>query len=204
MGETQFIVAGGCIDGSGADVRRNVFLAVKDTIIAAIGSAADLPRNDVAAIDDFSHCTIVPALVDCSVSLSRSPSVDSRVRLSIEEDDYAKKAAMVEQHIRYCHAHGVLGVACDDIAPVERSQGGMTEGGLIDFRSSGCLCRNRHCAAGNPAGGDFLKIGYSANIEDDEDPYPQLEYEDLCRILQNRGGKKAVVVARRRIEYLLH
>ncbi len=114
MGETRFIVAGSFIDGSGADVRRNVFLAVKDTIITAIGSAADLPRNDGAAIDDFSHCTIVPALVDCSVSLSRSPSVDRRVRLSTEEAGFVKKAAMLERHIRYCHAHGVLGVADSD------------------------------------------------------------------------------------------
>jgi imidazolonepropionase-like amidohydrolase len=78
MGGTRFIVAGSLIDGSGAEVRRNVYLAVKDTIITAIGSVADLPGNDGAAVDDFSHCTIVPALVDCSVSLSRSPAVDRR------------------------------------------------------------------------------------------------------------------------------
>ena len=45
MGETRFIVAGRFIDGSGADVRRNVFLAVKDGIITAIGSVADLSRH---------------------------------------------------------------------------------------------------------------------------------------------------------------
>ncbi len=139
MGGTRFIVAGSFIDGSGADVRRNVFLAVKDSIITAIGSAADLPRNDGAAIDDFSHCTIVPALVDCSVSLSRSPSVDRRVRLSAEEAGFAKKAAMVEQHIRYCHSHGVLGVADSDdsIGLVEHFQEGMAQGSIIDIRTSG-------------------------------------------------------------------
>ena len=198
MGGTRFIVAGRFIDGSGADVRRNVFLAVKDGIITAIGSAADLPR-DGAAIDDFSHCTIVPALVDCSVSLSRSPSVDRRVRLSAEEAGFAKKAAMLEQHIRYCHAHGVQGVAdSDDITDlVERYQEGMAqEGSIIDIRTSGRLCRSRKdCAAGNSAGGDFLKISYSGNIEDEEAPYSRLNHEDLCHILQHRGGKKAVVVA---------
>ena len=85
MGETRFIVAGTFIDGSGVDVRRNALLTVKDTIITAIDSAANLPRINGAAIDDFSHCTILPALVDCSVSLSRSPSVDKRVRLSAEK-----------------------------------------------------------------------------------------------------------------------
>ena len=45
MGGTRFIVAGSFIDGIGAEVRRNVFLKVTDTIITAIGSAADLPRH---------------------------------------------------------------------------------------------------------------------------------------------------------------
>ena len=198
MGRTQFILAGSFIDGSGADVRKNVFLAVKDGTITTIGSAANLSRNDGAAIDDFSHCTILPALVDCSVSLSRSPSVDRRVRLSTEEAGFAKKAAMLEQHIRYCHIHGVQGVAdSDDITDlVERYQEGMAQGSLIDIRTSGRLCRSRQdCAAGNSADGDFLKIGYSGNIEDEEAPYPRLNHEDLCRILQHRGGKKTVVLA---------
>ena len=198
MGETRFIVAGSFIDGSGAEVRRNVFLAVTDTIITAIGSAADLPRDDGAAIDDFSHCIILPALVDCSVSLTRSPSVDRQVRLAAEEADPAEKAAMVERHISYCHAYGVLGVAdSDDLSGlVERYQEGMAQGSIIDIRTSGRLCRSRQdCAAGNPAGGDFLKIGYSANIEDEEAPYLRLDQEDLGRILQHRGGRKAVVVA---------
>jgi len=198
MGGTRFIVAGSFIDGSGADVRRNVFLAVKDGIITDIGSAADLPRQDGAAIDDFSHCTILPALVDCSVSLSRSPSVDRRVRVSAEEAGFAKKAAMLEQHIRYCHAHGVQGVAdSGDITDlVERYQEGMAQGSVIDIRTSGRLCLSRQdCEASNAAGGDFLKIGYSGNIEDEEAPYPRLNHEDLCRTLQPRCEKKAVVVA---------
>lgn len=197
MGGIRFIVAGSFIDGSGAAVRRNVFLAVQDGIITAIGSVADLPRNDQAAIDDFSHCAILPALVDCSVSLSRSPSMDRMVRVSAEEADFAKKAAMLEQHIRYCHAHGVLGVAdSDDMAGlVARYHEGMRQGGIIDIRSSGPLCWSRHSVAGNPAGGDFLKIGYSGNIEDEEAQDHRLTHEDLCFILLHRGGRNAVVVA---------
>ena len=197
MGRTRYIVAGCFIDGNEADVHRYVFLAVKDTIITAIGSAADLPHNDGAANDDFSHCTIVPALVDCSVSLSRSPSVDKRVQLSNEEAGFAKKAAMLEQHIRYCHAHGVQGVAdSDDITDlVKRYQEGMAQRSIIDIRTSGRLCRSRQdCAAGNLAGGDFLKLGYSGNIEDEEAPYPLLNHEDLYRFLQHKGEKKVVVV----------
>jgi imidazolonepropionase-like amidohydrolase len=198
MGRTRFILAGSFIDGSGADVRKNVFLAMKDGTITTIGSAADLSRNDGAAIDDFSHCTILPALVDCSVSLSRSPSVDRRVRLSTEEAGLTKKIAMLERHIRYCHIHGVQGVAdSDDITDlVERYQDGMAQGSLIDIRTPGRLCRSRQdCVAGNSAGGDFLKIGYSGNIEDEEVQSPRLNHEDLCRILQHKGGEKTVVLA---------
>ncbi|MDP2852001.1 MAG: amidohydrolase family protein [Gallionella sp.] len=196
MGGTRFIVAGYFIDGSGAEVRRNVFLAVTDIIITAIGSAADLPRHDGAAIDDFSHCTILPPLVDCSVSLTQSPSVDRMVRVSTEEGDVAKKAAMLARHIRDCHAHGVLGVADSDESDlVERYQEELAQGSIIDIRSSGPLCRSWHSAVGNPTTGDFLKIGYSGNIEDEEAPYPRLTHEDLYRILQQRDGRKAVVVA---------
>ncbi len=198
MGETRFIVAGGFIDGSSDDVRRKVCLTVQDGIINAIGSAANLPHHDWAAIDDFSHCTILPALVDCSVSLSRSPSVDRRMRLSVAEAGFAKKAAMVEQHIRDCHVHGVLGVANnDDITDlVEHDQEGMVLKSIIDIRTSDHLCRSRHyCAASNSAGGDFLKIGYSSTIEDEAPPYSRLNHEDLRRILQHKGGKMTVVVA---------
>ncbi len=179
---TRFIVAGSFIDGTGADVRRNIFLAVKNGVISAIGSAADLPRDKGAAIDDLSHCTIVPALVDCSVSLSRSPSVDPIVRSAAEEAGLEKKAALVKQHIHYCHAHGVLGLAAgDDLSGLkERFQGEMTQEMILTIRT---------------ANDDFLKIGYSADIEDGESPIPLLNPEDLSRVLHTKGEKKAVVLA---------
>jgi imidazolonepropionase-like amidohydrolase len=198
MDRTRFIKAGSLIDGSGAEVRRNVFLAVTNGIISAIGAVTDLPRNEEAAIDDFSHCTILPALVDCSVSLSRSPSVDEKVRVSIEEAGLAEKAAMLERHIRYCHDHGVLGVAeNDDIAVLmEHCQAGMGQGDMIDIRTSGRLCQSsQDCAPGPQAGGDFLKIGYSGNIDDEQSASPRLDQEDLGRFLPQRGPRKAVVVA---------
>jgi imidazolonepropionase-like amidohydrolase len=168
--------------GGGAEERRSVLLAVQDRFRIVIGPAAGRPRNDGAAIDDFSHCTIVPALVDCSVSLSRSPAVDRRVRLSFEEAGFAKKAALAAQHIRYCHSHGVLGVADSDdsIGLGEHLQEIMAQESIIDIRTSGT---------------DFLKIGYSGNISTGEAPDSELNHEDLLSILQQRGNKKAVVVA---------
>ena len=182
MGQTRFIVAGNFIDGTGIDVRRNVFLAIKDSIITAIGPAADLPCKDGAAIDDLKHCTIVPALVDCSVSLSRSPSMDRKVRLSFEKAGLAKKSALAARHIGYCLSHGVLGVAesDDSIGLVEHIQEVMDQGSIIDIRS---------------AGSDFLRIVYSGNLYDGEAKNPRLNREDLWSTLQQRGNKKAVVAA---------
>ena len=198
MGETRFIVAGSFIDGSGAAVRRNVFLQVTDTVITAIGSAANLPSHVGEKIADFSHCVILPPLVDCSVSLSKSPSVDRGVRLAAEEADPAEKTAMLARHLRYCHAYGVLGVAdSDDLTGlVAQYREGLAQGSIIEIRTSGPLCRSRQdCATGISAGRDFLKIAYSANIEDEEAPSPRLTPEELDRLLQQRGGGKSVVVA---------
>jgi imidazolonepropionase-like amidohydrolase len=194
MGGTRFFLAGSLIDGSGAPVRRNVFLAVRDGMITDLGPAADLPRHDGLIIDDFSYCTLLPALVDCSVSLARSPSVDWRVRLAATEAGFAHKAALVARHIHYCQGHGVQGVAVND--DITDLTGGKVAGGIIDIRASGPRCRGRQLGvADNTAGGDFVRIGYSWDIADKEAPCPRLDHGDLCRILGSRGGKKAVVVA---------
>ncbi len=198
MDDTRFIVAGSFIDGSDADVRKNVFIAVKDGHIVAIDSVAHLPKKDGAAIDDFSDCVILPSLVDCSVSLARSPSVDGRVRLSSEDAGLAEIAAMLERHIQYCHGYGVLGVVdCDEIADLlQHIRARMDFTRIIDIRASHRPDLNRKdCAPYKAGGGDYLKIGYSANIEDEEGPNHRFAHEDLCRLLQHRDGKKAVVVA---------
>lgn len=198
MGETRFIVAGSFIDGTGAGVRRNVFLAVKDGKITAIGSAADLPHCDGVAIDNFSHCTIVPALVDCSVSLSRSAAVDMRVRISFEESDFEQKVALFDRHIRYCHAHGVLAVVDDSDDPtglMERHPPEMALRNIVAIRTSGKVCRSKDdFAAGSPSGSDYLKIGYSSDIDAEETFLPWLSHVELRHLLlQHQDGKKVVV-----------
>ena len=181
--QKRFIVAGNFIDGTGADVRRNIFLEVKDSVITGIGPAEEMDRKEGAVIDDFKHCTIVPALVDCSISLSRSPAVDSRVRMAIEEAGTAKKRALVAQHIHYCHSHGVLGVADnndDKLGLAEPLQKIVPKERSIEIRKSGS---------------DFLRIVYAGITNDEEVPDSRLNQEDLYRILQQRGHKKAVVLA---------
>ena len=199
MSATRFIVAGSLIDGSGGEIRKKVFLAVEDGIITAIEPVTDLPHAaDGAAIDDFSHCTIVPALVDCSISLSRSPSVDIQVRRSFDDADLAQKAALFARHVHYCHSYGVLGVADsdDNISLSKQFHAGMMKENIIDIRTSGGLCQDRDDdESGCPRGNDFLKIRYSGNIEDEEASTPQLSQNLLRDILMHDRNKKKVVVA---------
>lgn len=181
MNETRYIMAGSFIDGSGAGMRRNVFLEVKDGVISDIGPAAGLSRDHGTVIDDLSHCTILPALIDCSVFLLHSPSVDE-VQPTSAGSDPAAKTSMMARHIGYCHAHGVLGVVeSEDISDHKKHyQEGMTRGSLVDIRTPGS---------------DFIRIDYSGNIDDGDVLSPRPGPADLCRILRRKGGKKAVVVA---------
>lgn len=171
MAGRRYIVAGSLIDGTGAAPRRNVALTVQDGVIAAIEPAAGLPAG--AVVDDLSHCVLVPSLVDCSVSLARSPVVGRS-----QEGIPAEKSALVAAHCRYCHDHGVLGVAeNDDLS------------GLLEPDRAGGLLALR------VAGADFLKIRYSPGMEEEEAVASGVSHDDLHRILQQKGGKRAVVVA---------
>lgn len=197
MGKTRYILAGKLIDGSSNDVRRNVFLAVKNTIITAIGSIADLPCNNELIKEDFSHCTIVPALVDCSLFLSQSPSIDLNVLSALEKADLTQKAAILEQHIKYCHAHGVLGVADNENIShlLADHKKWKTDGSLIDLRMPYQLCqKNQILQESSPADGDFLKVFYTGTIEE-YSGNPLLNPKNLRQILKHRVDKKSVVVA---------
>ena len=178
MERTRFIVAGSLIDGSGGAVLRHIFLKVQDSIIAAIGPAAGLPANDRALIHDFSHCTIV--------------------RTALEKAGIAKKTALAARHIRYCHTHGVLGVADSDDTDVSREhlRELMPEGKIIDIKTSRRPCLNsQDCATGLLRDRDFLRIIYTGGIGNGKLPESRPDPEELYRILQQWSGKKAVVVA---------
>lgn len=110
MDKRRYILAGRLIDGSGAPVRRNILLEIQDGIIISCQPATAFPGDAVG--DDLSHCTLVPALVDCTVALLQSPSVGER-SLSLAENRIEEQGDipkdMLGRHIQYCFAHGVLG-----------------------------------------------------------------------------------------------
>ncbi len=195
MSETRFIKAGWFVDGSGIDARRQVYLGVQDGYIVDIGPMNDLPCTDDSLVDDLSHCTILPALVDCNVSLFRSTSVTDSCNADAHEVGLEDKLVLLGRHLRDCHSHGVQGVADNDEVSelLQRySQSDAPERileirvpGRPDLRGGGC----------HPSTGDFLKIYFSPNIDDEDSPAPALSYEALCQIIKNRGNKKTIVVA---------
>lgn len=195
MTTTRLIVAGSLIDGSGAAARRQVFLSVEQGIITAIGPTADLPCPADAVIDDLSHCTIVPALVDCSVALARSPAVDPRMRTGAQDESGAA-TLLRERHLTYCHAHGVLGVA-DNGDPAGVAQRSAAETGPrlpVIVRSA----RQYQDGAGMPIDcgrNDFLRIAYCADIDSLEPVSTGIDATELRRILSHPWEGKKVVVA---------
>lgn len=195
MDETRYIIAGHCIDGSGSKSLKNVFLAMKRGIITAIGPAADLPCQDQAAITDLSHCTLVPALIDCSVALSRSPSVGGKMQADFEAADSGQRATLIDRHISYCHGHGVLGLAdCDDAYSQVQQRKAMTapEYGMV-IRTSGPLCLSLHDSPRSDIP-DFIKIISASDLGPDGHPEPRMSDAELCRLLgQHRKVKKVVV-----------
>jgi imidazolonepropionase-like amidohydrolase len=197
MGTTRLIVAGSMIDGSGSGTaaRRQVFLTVEEGIITAIGPAADLPCSADAVIDDLSHCTIVPALVDCSVALARSPAVDLRMRNS-EQNDSGAAALLLDRHLSYCHAHGVLGVAdsSDPAGLVQRSAAGTGPRLPVIIRSARQY-QGRNGMPIDSGQNDFLRIAYSADIDSMDPPSTRFDAEELRCILSHHWEGKKVVVA---------
>jgi len=179
MKNLQHIIAGNLIDGTGAKVRRRVGLVLREGRIVDIVPAAELPlAADIARLD-LSRCTLFPPLVDCSLSLSRSPSVEARVRDAAEKSGAAEKVVLLERHLAYCRSYGVLGLAVDDPRP-ELIAAQQYEN--IDVRLAG-------------EEGDFVRICYSPGIEEPQAFVARLSPQTLTERLAARGEKKGIVLA---------
>ncbi len=205
MDATRYIVAGRLIDGSGGQVRRRVFLAVSGGIITAIAPLSALPTHAApATVTDLSHCTLLPALVDCSVSLCRSPSVDRSLRTALDRADDDARLAMLERHVLYCHSYGVLGVADhdDDAGLAARYRAGSER--AIEIRSSGTPCRSRQdCDRERPGEREYLRVVLSGDIGDEDDTLPFPDRAELQHILAHRRGRTVVAVANGRQQVAL-
>ena len=188
MNETRYIIAGSLIDGLGGSAHKRALLTVRDGRIAAIGSATDCPRGEGAAVDDLSHCTLVPPLVDGSVALAHAPSLDPRAHRG--EGTSGHDPLLIVRHLRDCHDHGVLGLADSTAAAIPPEARG-----LVTLRSGGRLLRREDGTLEVAAAGDFLRIDSSGDIDADAPPLPGLDRQVLGRLLHQWPAGKTVVVA---------
>ncbi|MFZ5798537.1 MAG: amidohydrolase family protein [Thermodesulfobacteriota bacterium] len=108
MTETTYIRAGWLIDGSGGPVREDVLLAVakgKITGLSAFDHPGPLPAGPLT---DLSHCTLLPALVDCHVHLALSGTTDQVARQRQLTDGYDTIRPLIARNISEAFRHGVL------------------------------------------------------------------------------------------------
>ena len=188
MNETRYIIAGSLIDGLGGSAHKRALLTVRDGRIAAIGSATDCPRGEGAAVDDLSHCTLVPPLVDGSVALAHASSLGSRAHRG--EGTSGHDPLLIARHLRDCHDHGVLGLADSTAAAIPPEARG-----LVTLRSGGRLLRREDGTLEVAAAGDFLRIDSTGDIDADTPPLPGLDRQALGRLLHQWPAGKRVVVA---------
>lgn len=195
MTTTRLILAGNLIDGSGTAARRQVFLSVKDGIITAIGPMTEMPRAADTPIDDLSHCTIVPPLVDCSIALASSSAVDPRMHNSEQNDDNATMR-LIDRHLADCHNHGVLGIAdhSEQVTMMQYAAAGSGPRLPVIVRSARqCLGRDGMAIDGDQHA--FLRIASCADIESMDPFATRVEAAELRRLLAQPGQGKKVVVA---------
>lgn len=196
MNTSRYIIAGKFIDGTGTDIRKNVCLEIKDTLITNIESAANFEAKEADTIDDYSYCIILPALIDCSIRLSQSPSVNIGMNEPSEKPNQTERKATLDRQIQYCHTHGVLGVAeSDDILNLlkERTETIPRKTEISIKKSAKSSINAKEKGDVSPIECDFLRINYSGTIEGDSGPHPSKK--QLHDILSRKSNKKAVVVA---------
>ncbi len=107
MKETDLVLGGWLIDGTGSRALKDVGLEVSDGHILAIRKPLPGDRAKYHIID-YSHCTLLPVLVDCHVHLFLSGTNDADSRKHQREASYGAAKSTIQRHIREHLASGVL------------------------------------------------------------------------------------------------
>lgn len=195
--DSRFFVAAGIVDGSGAALRRDVVVEVRHGLIAAIRTATRPPQG--AMVEDFSHCLLLPAVIDASVLLARSPSLGQHGDNAVPAEP-GRRATLIERHLSYCHGHGVLGLAVGDdpaLLPPDFAQR-ATSRGLLEVRLSLPPCEDAGTTLARDSAKGFLRVFYSADIDDDRGAagaWQPMDEAQRRALLRNRGKRKVVAVA---------
>lgn len=191
MTDEKYILAGRLIDGTGGAVQKSVCLVVLDGVITAIKKIEDIAAINKNNLVDYSHCTLMPPLFDCSLKLSCSAATDQRLRQKNSTTVYSEIAKIIKQNIHYCHSHGVLGcVDNDDLHGfVARYRTEFAESVTIEIITVGENLID---------GKDYLRVMNSASVEEGPQKthfVPVYPASELAERIKNNGNQKSVVVA---------
>lgn len=182
MFSKRYIIIGSLLDGFSEAAMKNVCLTVENGIIVAIDPVERMNVREMAEIDDLSHCTVVPALIDSSISLLQSPSIGFSAGSNHETVAVEEKLFFCKRHVGYCFSHGVLGVAAHDESPevLWPECESLLREQMLDIRL---------------AGRDFIRVNYSGSFAGDAVSSAPPREKELRKVLKRKSDKKTVVLA---------
>lgn len=197
----QYILAGRLIDGSGSEVMKGVALVEDNGMILDLIASESVPSDCREKVVDMSHCTIMPPLVDCSVDLTSTASMDSSTR---DDKTNTARDSNIVRHIHFCHSHGVLGLAdgehgstaADSTGPL----GDVDEAVTIRTAGKVYLTSEHGGLKRDLADLDFVKIVHTGGIGAmmiDSKSLGSKEKSNLLHLVREAHdkGKKTVVLA---------
>ena len=191
MNASHYILAGSLIDGASSVVHRNIYLAITDGTITAIGPLTALPPAAGAKITDLSGFVILPALVDCSVALTRSPAL-ARQHFRATNGDKPIPGTLLATHAGYYRDAGVLAVA--DHSDSSALLAGYEQTTPAQRKIVIC-CATASDSRRASGTSHFLRVRYTADIDNDQDPPSAITPAELAELCSTKAGKKAVVIA---------
>lgn len=114
--------AGWVIDGSGGAIQERVLLTIVDGVLLSMEKCELSDVQDDCV--DFSHCTIMPPLVDSHIHLWMSGTTDLRKREQQLVAGYDELRPVITKHLQCLLNHGVLAVR----------EGGHRSGASLRYR----------------------------------------------------------------------
>jgi len=108
--EKQYILAGWLIDGSGDPIQNKVVLEITGGRITDIAPYNQDDCPPASQTTDFSHCCIVPPLVDGHAHLCMSGAVNRTSREHQLTAGYGELRGIISEHLKHHFSHGVVAV----------------------------------------------------------------------------------------------
>ncbi len=106
----NFIRAGWLLDGRGGPAQEDILLCLENGHISSVKPFSFALGIKPEELHDFSHCTILPPLVDSHVHLFMSATTDLKIRKKQLDASYQELLPVIRLHMEDLFGHGVLAV----------------------------------------------------------------------------------------------